>query len=495
MKRRMILGLAIALSTGCLSPSTQPMAPTTLQASTASETRGFVQIRVTWPEPPTRQLLALPLAARTVVLKLTNAAGDELATQTVTRTDSGSVTARLDVTPGNGYAIAAESFDTSGALLASGRSEAFSVARQRLSTVELTLEPLITRVTGTGEGGFSGDGGPAVSGQVFTPNGLAADRDGNLYIADWSNHAIRRIDPRGILTTVAGTSKMASAAPELGDNGVPTETALTRPVAVAVAPNGDLLIANTTHASVRIVPAENGERYGQNLKAGKLFTIVNGLSGPVPTAIAVDASGNVFFGEAARIQMMTPGGARSVVAGLGATDRGQGDDGAATALRLDGPEGFVVDTSGNLLFVERNNHRVRVLCREPGTYFGIPMASGSVYTIAGKGSATGDAVTLGDGKDALDATLNTPRGLAFDSRGNLYIADQNNQRIRRVTPDRRISTVAGTGIRTGMVEGAVMGDGLSLLKATFANPIGLAVINDVLFVADSSNQSVRRIPL
>lgn len=495
MKRHLILSLAIAVVTGCQAPSSMPSAATTDRLSAESETHGTVKIRVTWPNQSSHHLQAIPLAARTVVLKLSNAAGDELLTRTLTRTDTASVTARLDVAPGDGYMIAAESFDASGALLATGRSEAFSIVRQRLSTVELTLESLITRVTGTGVGGYTGDGAPAVLGQVFTPNGLAGDRDGNLYIADWANHAIRRIDSRGMLSTVAGTGETASAAPTLGDNGLPTETAVTRPVAVAVAPNGDRFIANTSRSALRIIPAENGERYGQSLIAGRLFTIVDGLSGPVPTAVAVDPSGNVFYAEAARIQMLTPEGTRSVVAGTGAIARGQGADGPATASSLDGPEGFVVDTSGNLLFVERNNHRVRLLCREPGTYYGIPMASGSVYTIAGKGSATGDPLTLGDGKDALEATLSTPRGLAFDSRGNLYIADQNNQRIRRLTPDRRISTLAGTGTRTGTVEGADLGDGGSLLKATFANPIGLTVINDILYVADSGNHSVRRIPL
>ena len=494
MKRHLILSLAVAVVTGCQAPSSMPSAATTDRSSAKSETHGIVKIRVTWPNQSSHHLQAIPLAARTVVLKLSNAAGDELLTRTLTRTDTASVTARLDVAPGDGYMIAAESFDASGALLATGRSEAFSIVRQRLSMVELTLEPRITRVTGTGVGGYSGDGGPAVSGQVFTPNGLAADRDGNLYIADYANFAIRRIDSSGMLSTVAGTNKLASAAPALGDNGLPTETAVSRPVAVAVAPNGDLFIANTTHSGVRIIPAETGERYGQSLKAGRLFTIVNGFSPPIPTAVAVDSSGNVFYSEAAQIQMLTPGGSRSVVGGTGANSRGQGVDGPATASSLNGPEGFVVDKSGNLLFVERGNHRVRLLCREPGTYYGIPMASGSVYTIAGNGSATTDPVMLGDGKDALDATLNFPRGLAFDSRGNLYIADQSNHRIRRLTPDRRISTLAGTGISTG-TEGAVPGDGGSLLKATFANPIGLTVINDILYVADSGNHSVRRIPL
>ncbi|MNL29721.1 NHL repeat protein [compost metagenome] len=154
----------------------------------------------------------------------------------------------------------------------------------------------------------------------------------------------------------------------------------------------------------------------------------------------------------------------------------------------------MVDPSGNLLFTEQKTQRVRMLCRVPGTYFGIPMVSGSVYAIAGKGVVTTDSLTLGDGKDGLEATFNTPRGLALDPQGNLYISDTNNQRIRRLTPDRRISTIAGNGEKSAIAATDV-GDGGAAKLATFWNPVGLAVRGEMLYVTDNNNNRVRRIPL
>jgi len=417
-----------------------------------------------------------------------------VATRTVSREASTAVSVSLDLKPGNDYTVSAEVSDQSGTVIATGKSLPFSVIRQRVSTVDLTLAPLISLVAGTGANTYGGDGGPAASAQLFLPQGLAVDENGNLFIADTSNHAIRRVNSQGIITTLAGTTIRASTAPALGDNGLPTEVALRSPTSVAVAHNGDLLIADSQ--AIRIVPALNGDRYGQKLTGGRLHTLLvdSSLGGPIPSSVVVDRSGNIFYAESFRIQMVTPAGSRSVVAGVGATSKGAGPDGPAKESQLNVPEGMLLDPSGNLLFVERGNHRVRLLCRNSGTNFGIPMASGSVYTIAGKGVATTDPVTLGDGKDALEATLNAPRGLALDTQGNLYIADWGNQRIRRMSPDRRISTIAGTGSRSTSAA-TDLGDGAAALEATFANPTGLALMNDMLFIADTSNHRVRRVPL
>ena len=122
------------------------------------------------------------------------------------------------------------------------------------------------------------------------------------------------------------------------------------------------------------------------------------------------------------------------------------------------------------------------------------MASGSIYTVAGIGQETSDDYPLGDGKDGLQASFTFPRGIALDGRGNLFIADTGNHRIRILSPDRIISTFAGTGERTP-ADGSKLGDGASALKATFWNPVGVLVSQDTLYITDSNNHRVRKIRL
>lgn len=494
LRQLFLVGLAVSLATGCQAPTPGLTSDVLPRMTAMTQEQGIVTLRVKWPASAAMQVQALPVAARTAVFTVSTAQGDMVATRTVSREGDTVATVRIALTPGEGYVLAADMRDSAGDVIAKGTSAPFTILRQRVSTVDVTVDPIISLVAGTGAFGYTGDGDPATEAKFFTPLGLTVDRQGHLYIADSANHAIRKVEPRGPISTVVGTGKMFSGALAVGDNGTATETALNRPNAVAMAANGDLYIADSNNHAIRMVPAVSGERYGQTLKAGKLHTLLvdSNLVGPFPPTVTVDPMGNVFYGEELRIKMIGLDGASSVVAGGGASDK----DGPALAASLNIPDGFLCDPAGNLLFTERNTHRVRMLCRVPGTYFGIPMASGSIYTLAGKGVPTTApaSVTLGDGKDGLEATLNTPRGLALDARGNLYIADYSNQRIRRLTPERRISTIAGSGTKSSFGAPDV-GDGGAALGATFSNPVGLAVHQDFLYIVDSGNHRVRRVPL
>jgi sugar lactone lactonase YvrE len=277
----------------------------------------------------------------------------------------------------------------------------------------------VTTIVGTGEAAFTGDGGPAGAATLHWPHGLAVDRTGSsLYIADSANHRIRRVDlASGTITTVAG-----SATPGFGGDGGPATAALIQdPKAVYAAPSGDLYIAD---------------------------------------------SGNE------RVRRVDPTGTITTVAGTGVTGYG-GDGGPATAAQFDGPRSVAGDGAGNLYVADDNNHRIRRI--DP---------TGVVTTVAG----TGTAGSTGDGGPAGSAQLDHPRGVAVDGGGNVFIADTMSHRVRMVDPGGVISTVAGCG-RQGFG-----GDGGPATGARLFEPRGVAVdATGRLFVADTYNDRVRRV--
>jgi sugar lactone lactonase YvrE len=313
----------------------------------------------------------------------------------------------------------------------------------------------ILTIAGTGQAGFSGDGGPAAQARLDAPHGLASDTAGNLFMAENNNARVRRINPAGIITTVAGSGNGTFS----GDGGPATSAGMT-PVTVAVDSAGNLYLADVASNRIRKVDA-----------SGIITTVAGGGNpadgvgdgGPatsarlnIPTGVVLDARGNLFIVEHSghRIRMVTPAGTISTVAGTG-TAGFSGDGGPAAAAQLNLPISVVVDNAGRLYVSDVGNHRVRMVA-----------ADGTISTVAGGGNP---ADGLGDGGLATEARLNTPVGVALDGAGNLFIADTNDRRIRRVGPVGIISTVAGTGA-TGF-----SGDGGPATQADLSGPDGLAV--------------------
>ncbi|HSP89611.1 MAG TPA: hypothetical protein VLN08_01830, partial [Vicinamibacterales bacterium] len=337
---------------------------------------------------------------------------------------------------------------------------------------------IISTVAGTGAYEASGDGGPATAAGIHPPYGLALDAEGNLYIAAYGAHRIRKISAAtGIITTVAGTGEVGAS----GDGGLATLAQLNAPVGVAIGPDGDLYISEVEGARVRRVDGATG------IITTVAGTGVKGYNGDgiaataaqlhSPWGVAVDGSGHLYIADNAshRIRKVdAASGLISTYAGDGVYSY-YGDGGLATAAAIRHPLGIGLDATGNLYVADYGNSRIRT----------VTAATGIISTVAGNGSAG----FAGDGGPATAASFSYPYDVQVDLAGNLYIADAQNYRIRYVSAATGlISTVAGSGVQ------GYSGDGALATAAALDTPIGIAVgPADGFYISDYGNLRIRRV--
>lgn len=329
---------------------------------------------------------------------------------------------------------------------------------------------LVYNIAGTGQQGYSGDGGPAtnadISFQFPYASKTVADKDGNLYFADSGNNRVRRIDAgTGVVTTIAGTGIGGFS----GDGGAATDAQLNNPVSVALDGSGDLYIADMNNRRIRMVSAQT------KIITTSFGTGVNGCGGSDlsnPISITIDTSGNLYIADCNVIRKVAPqAGASTIVAGRG--DPGySGDGGPATSATLTLPTDISLDTSGNLYIADGNNVIRKVMA-----------TTGIITTVAGGGAG-------GDGGPATSARLDDPESVAADSAGNLYIAEWGNQRIRVVTAGNGIiSTLAGNSFGGTFFDG----DG-GLAITNQVEPSGLSIdARGNLYFYDERDHRIRMI--
>jgi trimeric autotransporter adhesin len=255
--------------------------------------------------------------------------------------------------------------------------------------VPMTAGDIYT-VAGDGTAGFSGDGGPATSAEAGDVGWLATDDTGNLVISDSGNGRVRVL--AGSTGTFYGQAMTANHIYTVAGNGTfgfsgdggPAQQAGLSPDSAAVDAAGNLVIADSNNARVRVVAARTGSYYGQAMTAGHIYTVTG--------------NGNAWY---------------------------SGGSGPALRAQINLLGGLAPDAAGNLVIADTDNNRVEVVARSTGTFYGRVMTTGHVYNVAGGG-------TGGDGNPAIDASLSLPQGVAADGSGNLVIADMNHNRIRVV---------------------------------------------------------------
>ena len=295
-------------------------------------------------------------------------------------------------------------------------------------------------IAGNGRYGFEGDEGPAAAAHLSSPSGVAVDAAGNVYIADTYNDRIRKVDIfEGTISTFAGSGDICFRRNGVcGDRGDALRAVLYAPSGIAAGRRGGIYVADTGNHRIRkIYPdSDDPEQY--------------------------------------RIDTVAGSGSEA------AADGGYGGDGGpAAAAQLNNPQGVAVDWRGHIYIADTGNHRIRRVYPDPDN-----PERNLIETIAGDGNAGYG----GDGGPAAAAQLNNPQGVAADRSGNIYIADRDNHRIRKVNRSGTISTIAGTGAA------GFSGGNVAATAAQLNEPVGVAAgLDSIVYIADRGNRRIRKI--
>jgi len=316
----------------------------------------------------------------------------------------------------------------------------------------------ITTLAGNGSAGFN-DGSDPTQVQFNNPNAIAIDSKGVLYVADTTNHRIRTIT-NGTTATIAGTGTQGYS----GDGAAATSATLNSPGGVAVDSSGNVYISDTANNVVRKISGANISTFAGSGTAGYSGDGGQATSAGLyaPTGLTLDSAGNVYIADTADSLVRKVDKNGIITSYIGGT--------GPTAGRLNHPTGLWMDASNTLWVADSNNRR---LIKYVGSTFTV---------VAGNGTAG----FSGDGGPASKALLNNPTGVAVDAAANVYIADSNNSRIRKIAPDGNIVTIAGRG------GSSYSGDGGPATAAGMAFPRSVTIDSSGnVYIADTQNSVIR----
>jgi len=349
----------------------------------------------------------------------------------------------------------------------------FSIIVLPLLLFQFGISQTITTIAGTGIGGYSGDGGPAISAQIQNPGQLVVKPNGEIIIADEDNYRIRLINNLGIINTIAGTGSVGFS----GDGGLATSANLERPWAITLDAIGNIYFGDTYNYRIRKINT-----------SGTITTVAgnggigfSGDGGPatsaqfnLPIGLVSDSVGNLYISDwlNRRVRKVSSSGTITTIAGSGVNGY-SGDGGLATTAVCSSPDGITIDNSGNIFFCDYFNHVIRKI-----------NTSGIISTYAGNGTQG----YSGDGGLATSAQLKYPSDVDIDGSGNLFISEIGNNTIRKVNSAGIISTIVGTGFS------GFSGDGGLATLAQISGPTGVAVDSfGNIFITDQGNQRIRKV--
>jgi sugar lactone lactonase YvrE len=330
---------------------------------------------------------------------------------------------------------------------------------------KVTPGGVVSTLAGLAGNSGSSDGTGSAA-RFHTPTGVAVDGSGNVYVADTTNCSIRKVTPDGVVSTLAGGSSGSS-------DGAGSAAKFKNPQGVAVDGSGNLYVADTGNYTIRLVTPSGVVSTLAGVAGTQGFSDGTGSAAIFggPSSVALDASGNVYVADTlfSTIRKVTPGGVVSTLAG--SVGNSGSSDGTGSAAKFNGPSGVSVDGSGNIYVADNGNCSIRKVT--PG---------GVVSTLAGLAGSLGSSNGSGSA-----ARFFYPTSVAVDSSGNVYVADSGNNTLRKVVPGGVVSTLAGLAGSPGSSDGT--GN-----AAQLSSPAGVMVDGSGnVYVADQSNQTIRKV--
>jgi sugar lactone lactonase YvrE len=333
---------------------------------------------------------------------------------------------------------------------------------------KITPDGTVSTLAGTAQQSGSADGSGAAA-RFLGPSGVATDSMGTVYVADYSNSTIRRISRTADVSTFAGTAEHLGSV-----DGIASVARFNYPTGVSLDSAGNIYVADFRNNTIRkITPAGNVTTLaGAAGEPGSADGIGSAARFNNPAGVATDSAGNVYVADSENgtIRKITPDGSVSTFAGTVA-GRGGAADGTGSAAQFNVPDSVAIDSADNIYVADSTNQTVRKIT-----------PAGVVTTLAGAAKQEGSVDGIGSA-----ARFSYPTGIAVDTVGNVYVADNVSSVIRKITPDGNVSTLAGAAYKTGSTEG-------SGNAARFNNPTGVSVDSaGNVYVADSGNDTLRKI--
>ena len=338
-----------------------------------------------------------------------------------------------------------------------------------------TPTPILTGMTMTTFAGsvgvFGSLDGTGTAASFFTPNGIAVDSSGNLFVADSASNTIRKITPLGVVTTFAGSAGLSGSTDATGG-----AARFNNPKGIAVDISGNIYVADTGNHTIRKITSLGAVTTFAGLAGTFGSTNATGTAARFffPSKIAVDISGNLYVSDSGNniIRKITNAAVVTTLAGTAGTIGSA--DGIGAAASFNNPRGIAVDGSLNVYVSDSGNHTIRKITN-PGVVTTLSGSAGNIGSNDGAG---------------LSAKFNNPNEIAIDNSGNLIIVDSGNQILRKINPTTGVgvvTTVIGTAGNIGS------DDGIGT-QGSLSSPNGIAINNSgYAFVTDTGNYTIRKI--